>query len=305
MTDGPIEQLSPARISSIPEHIRNSIFASHESIPSPLSDYSLHLKNFGEPRSTPVSPNTAWYPGTSRHHYESMSFDRAPSRASEPTLYRIEEQEVEEATNHGLAQTIPRASPSISRRSSIMVPAVHAIATPKPALFFAIASDKVDEVRKVLESGDAGPNETIGPQSALEFALTNDQLTHKMEIVKLLLAFGANPSVARNQIEKQRPTELDSQAEPATESTPEDETEVAPEPTSSPVVKTILDAVDEATRFVLSFHVRAYDQRRRTQVLRGKGRGSRYSTSIRLDASFFIPGSDSCPIRDCGSGPGP
>ena len=259
MIDRPTEQLSPARISSIPEHIRNSIFTSQESIPSPLSDYSLHLKNFGEPRSAPVSPNTAWYPGTSRHHCESVAFDRAPSRASEPTLYRIEEQEdvyVEEANNHGLAQTIPRSLPSISRRSSVMVPAVHAIATPKPALFFAIASDKVDEVRQVLESGHAGPNETIGPQSALEFALTNDQLTHKMEIVKLLLAFGANPSVARNQIERHRPTDVDSQAEPATEPTPEDKTEVASEPTSSPVVKTtILDAVDVATRFVLSFHV--------------------------------------------------
>lgn len=206
-----------------------------------------------------------------------MTFERAPSRASEPALYRIEEQEDVnvEATNHGLAQTILRASPSIARRSSIMVPAVHAIATPKPALFFAIASDKVDEVRQVLESGHAGPNETIGPQSALEFALTNDQLTHKMEIVKLLLAFGANPSVARHQIEKHRPTDVDSQAEPATESTPEDKRAAAPESTPCPVVKTtILDAVDVATRFVLSFHVRAYHRCRRTQVLRGKGRGS-------------------------------
>lgn len=256
MVDSLTKQLSPARISSIPEHIRNSIFTSQESIPSPLSEYSLHLKNFSEPRSAPVSPNGSWYPGTSNHHYESMTFDRAPSRASEPALYRIDEQEdvyVEETTDRDVAQFIPRSSPSVSRRSSIMVPAMHAIATPKPTLFFAIASDKVDEVRKVLESGHAGPNEAIGPQSALEFALTNDQLTHKMEIVKLLLAFGANPSVARNQTAKHRPTDTDSQPAAPTESKSGDTTEVAPEVTPSPAVKaTILDAVDEATRYVLS-----------------------------------------------------
>jgi len=123
-----------------------------------------------------------------------------------------------------------------------MVPTVHAIATPKPTLFFAIASDKVDEVRKVLESGHAGPNEAIGPQSALEFALTNDQLTHKTEIVKLLLAYGANPRVAL----KQRPTNVD----------PLTKTELA-EPNSSPVFNTtILEGVDAATRFVLSPTVR-------------------------------------------------
>ncbi|KAF9449593.1 P-loop containing nucleoside triphosphate hydrolase protein [Macrolepiota fuliginosa MF-IS2] len=58
---------------------------------------------------------------------------------------------------------------------------------------FAIASDDVVEVKRVLESGDAGPNDTVGPQTALEFALTNDQLMNKMEIVKTLLAYGADP----------------------------------------------------------------------------------------------------------------
>lgn len=178
-----------------------------------------------------------------------MAFDRAPSRASEPSLYRIDEQEhgyTEKITTRELAQIVPHSAPPISQYSSRMVPAVHAIATPKPTLFFAIASDKVDEVRNVLESGHAGPNEAIGPQSALEFALTNDQLTHKTEIVKLLLAYGANPRVARNQIVKQSPTNVD----------PRTKTELA-EPNSSPVVNTtILDGVDAATRFVLSSTVR-------------------------------------------------
>jgi hypothetical protein len=59
---------------------------------------------------------------------------------------------------------------------------------------FAIASDDVSEVRRVLENGEANPNDTVGPQSALQFALTNDQLTNKLDIVKTLLAFGADPS---------------------------------------------------------------------------------------------------------------
>ncbi|KIJ16854.1 hypothetical protein PAXINDRAFT_75169, partial [Paxillus involutus ATCC 200175] len=75
---------------------------------------------------------------------------------------------------------------------------VHAIATPKPTLLFAIASDDVEQVRQVLESGEAGPNDSVGPQSALAFTLTNDKLAHKQEIVKALLAYGANPSALRN-----------------------------------------------------------------------------------------------------------
>jgi hypothetical protein len=75
---------------------------------------------------------------------------------------------------------------------------MRAIVTPPPTLLFAIASDDVAQVKRVLESGDAGPNDHVGPQSALAFTLTNDKLRHKMEIVKVLLTFGADPSVLRN-----------------------------------------------------------------------------------------------------------
>lgn len=85
-----------------------------------------------------------------------------------------------------------------TRPASVLAPPVHAIATPKPTLLFAIASDDVDQVRQVLESGEAGPNDSVGPQSALAFTLTNDKLAHKPEIVKALLAYGANPSALRN-----------------------------------------------------------------------------------------------------------
>jgi len=58
---------------------------------------------------------------------------------------------------------------------------------------FAIASDNIEQVKQVLESGEVNPNEAVGPQSALAFTLTNDKLTNKLEIVKALLAYGADP----------------------------------------------------------------------------------------------------------------
>ncbi|EIW84788.1 P-loop containing nucleoside triphosphate hydrolase protein [Coniophora puteana RWD-64-598 SS2] len=70
----------------------------------------------------------------------------------------------------------------------------HAIATPNPSLMFAIASDDPEAVKRVLESGEAGPNDRLGPQSALAFALTNEKLANKAAIVKALLAYGANPA---------------------------------------------------------------------------------------------------------------
>lgn len=76
----------------------------------------------------------------------------------------------------------------------------HASATPAPDLLFAIASDDVEEVQRVLEEGKAGPNEISGPQSALSFALSNDNLTHKLDIVKTLLSFGADPSRAKEEM---------------------------------------------------------------------------------------------------------
>ncbi|KAI0647576.1 P-loop containing nucleoside triphosphate hydrolase protein [Trametes meyenii] len=74
---------------------------------------------------------------------------------------------------------------------------MHAIATPRPTLLFALASDDVEEVRRVLESGEARPNDDIGPQSALAFTLASNQLKNKMAMVKLLLAYGADASALR------------------------------------------------------------------------------------------------------------
>jgi hypothetical protein len=65
-------------------------------------------------------------------------------------------------------------------------------------LMFAIASDDEKSVRHVLEHGHVDPNESMGPQSALAFALTNERLAHKLDIVKALLAYGADPMALRN-----------------------------------------------------------------------------------------------------------
>ncbi|KAJ7907334.1 P-loop containing nucleoside triphosphate hydrolase protein [Mycena leptocephala] len=66
-------------------------------------------------------------------------------------------------------------------------------ATPRPTLLFAIASDDPDAVRRVLEAGEAQATDTAGPagQSALQFTLANKQLSKRLEIARVLLAFGA------------------------------------------------------------------------------------------------------------------
>jgi len=116
-----------------------------------------------------------------------------------------------------------------------MPPPLFAIETPKPTLMFAIASDDVNQVRRVLESGDAGPNDAVGPQSALAFTLTNDKLSKKLEIVKTLLAFGADPKVAKTiQIPTQRPLDEDDVLQPL--------------PEGAQPARTLMDMVDPATR---------------------------------------------------------
>ncbi|KLO14915.1 P-loop containing nucleoside triphosphate hydrolase protein [Schizopora paradoxa] len=91
--------------------------------------------------------------------------------------------------------SLPPSLPTTRPASSLQIHAPpHAIATPRPTLMFAIASDDPAAVEQVLASGEVRPNDDIGPQSALEFALTNDALSHRTEIVKTLLAYGADPS---------------------------------------------------------------------------------------------------------------
>ena len=159
-----------------------------------------HLANFDEPRSAPLSRPAIWQSyddDITQTAYPRHS--RRLSMLSEPSLVPEDEDNNEATSSHEYTirrplPVVPHTAPA-SRIASITRPPMYAIATPRPTLMFAIASDDVEQVRQVLESGDASPNEFVGPQSALAFTLTNDQLVHKMQIVKTLLAFGADPKV--------------------------------------------------------------------------------------------------------------
>ena len=108
------------------------------------------------------------------------------------------------------------------------------VVTPRPTLMFAIASDDVEQVRQVLESGDADPNDCFGPQSALAFTLTNDKLTKKLDIVKTLLSYGADPTTAK----KMEPPN----SSPLEGRVPELSADLIPEPT-------VMNGMDLATRY--------------------------------------------------------
>jgi hypothetical protein len=131
---------------------------------------------------TPSSDVTTKLPPT-----PSIISPRAPSpsppKASSPSL----------SPSHLAASNEP-SLPSTSAVPPRARSPFHAIATPRPTLLFAIASDDPAAVERVLASGDAAPNDDVGPQSALEFAMKNESLTKKTEIVKVLLAYGADPT---------------------------------------------------------------------------------------------------------------
>lgn len=90
------------------------------------------------------------------------------------------------------------ATTLLQSKSSMLSPAPTSATMHESSLMFAIASDDAKSVRQVLENSHADPNESMGPQSALAFALTNERLTHKLDIVKVLLAYGADPAALRN-----------------------------------------------------------------------------------------------------------
>lgn len=153
-------------------------------------------------------------------------YSRASSRLSEPAIRPIDEEEddddydehetydqdpgydndnnEEQIYRRISPPPIPTPPPSAPIVQPPPRPFYHAVSTAKPTLMFAIASDDVAEVKRVLESGDAGPNDPVGPQTALEFALTSDQLVNKMEIVKTLLAYGADPRTVKQPNATQR-----------------------------------------------------------------------------------------------------
>ncbi|KAG6906517.1 hypothetical protein DXG01_013482 [Tephrocybe rancida] len=248
-------KLLSTRASVIPEHVRNT-HDTTDDIPSPLS--SIHIRRLttfstiddDSPRSAPLSRPLSWQSNPaadlsdmSEFTQNEYTFDRPFSRASEPSyIYEDEDEQndtlQDDQEDHVIRRAlpiVPHSAPVDDRRASVARPPVFAIATPKPTLMFAIASDDVKQVRRVLESGDTGPNDTVGPQSALAFALTNEQLTHKMEIVKTLLAYGADPKAV---------------IQPARGSSSPDGAQSSADPVSSPSPHpSLMNALDPATRY--------------------------------------------------------
>ncbi|KAF8163632.1 hypothetical protein B0H34DRAFT_795315 [Crassisporium funariophilum] len=226
--------LSSARSSLIPLHVRTTLFPSESRTPAPSSPVFFNdLANIDEPRSAPV---TSWQ--------DSTNFYRPSSRLSEP-FYDHDEDDEDDTDNYRNdtydetirrpISVVPHTAP-VSRATSVLRQPMYAIATPLPTLMFAIASDDVEQVRQVLESGDAGPNDSVGPQSALAFTLTNDKLTNKLDIVKTLLAYGADPTVVKAESQPPRAAHIEGLDQ-----------QDAPNP-----APTLMDEMDPATRYYVA-----------------------------------------------------
>lgn len=203
-TNRPV-QLSSARSTLIPEHIRTTLIPSQGIPSSPtLRPSHLHLT----PQTAPLSRPESWL-STPDHDrpFRAQDLDRAQHhRFSSSRFSDISDEDVQERTETDSDYAIRRPLPltlvphtaPVTRAPSVVRSPSHALATPRPTLLFAIASDDPQEVRRVLQSGEAGANDMAGPQSALAFTLTNDQLTRKLDIVKTLLAFGADPAALKD-----------------------------------------------------------------------------------------------------------
>jgi hypothetical protein len=133
-----------------------------------------------EAASEPASPASA--PALHTHMFGAESRSGSPFAAGSRT-----------------ASPAPALAPrSVSRLSPPpRTPTAPVPVTPRPDLLFAIAADDPGAVRRVLASGAADPNDAAGPgpQSALEFAVANGALARRVEIVRTLLAYGADPAV--------------------------------------------------------------------------------------------------------------
>ncbi|KAJ3576879.1 hypothetical protein NP233_g128 [Leucocoprinus birnbaumii] len=251
-----------SRFSSLSDRMRNNLIASDSRIPSPLtSDNFAQLSNFGPPQSAPLPYSHIWRRASIHSIVSQDEYSRASSRLSDRNIRPIDEEddnydddetesreyhpEYEEAhsTGHIYQQFSPPPIPPPPHSAPVTQPVdrpfYHAVSTAKPTLMFAIASDDVAEVRRVLESGDAGPNDTVGPQTALEFALTNEHLQNKMEIVKTLLAYGADPRVVKQPnatVAQQRRDSVRLGGQ-------------APEVTEDPGATSLMDDIDPAIRY--------------------------------------------------------
>ncbi|KAF9532903.1 hypothetical protein CPB83DRAFT_784156 [Crepidotus variabilis] len=238
-------RLISSRSSHIPQPNRLSISEHDNTFTSTSSFASGDIYNLfppppqDEPQSAPL---TSW-----RH---STLGPRPSSRLSEPFYERDEELD-EDTTGSSFRRdpydetirqpVLPHTAP-VTRSSTAMqlshpYQPPYAVETPRPTLMFAIASNDLDQVLQVLESGEVNPNEAVGPQSALAFAMGNDKLTNKLGIVKALLAYGADPATAKAEPSSRRPGQEESVAN------------VEGEDDGAQKLKTLLDDMDPATRY--------------------------------------------------------
>lgn len=182
-TSRSLPQTPPSRAQPSPSHYRGTSIATNKS--GHTSGLDLLSPLSGSMRGFEFNELSRWqWPGSSRN---SVSSYYSPVISSQSRRVSI-------APTSNLSLNTPRTAEKPLTPTNIVAPS-HAIATPRPTLIFAIASDDPKEVERVLSEGEARPDDDVGPQSALEFALTNEALNHKTEIVKLLLAYGANPNI--------------------------------------------------------------------------------------------------------------
>lgn len=191
--------------SLIPDHIRSFLEPESDASPSQLGSNDLRNDKEAQVAFRSASPialrwadirqeamNNPDYQADSPGLLSSISeplfgpMDRNPVAEDDDDTYRFESFRSKQL-HHG-----PLSAP-INRSTSSRSPSYSVIA-PRPTLMFAIASDDVSEVARVLESGSASANDEAGPQSALAFALSSETLQHKLDIAKVLLAYGADPS---------------------------------------------------------------------------------------------------------------
>ncbi|KAG6334516.1 hypothetical protein ID866_4569 [Astraeus odoratus] len=187
---------SPRTSERAKEGLATDIIPNPSKVPSPIvsSSASLARNSLFTSRSLSfiitLSPNASLF----SFHICTDPTECMASTLSCPYVLCEEDNVEDPSSSHPVESGYDHAA----RPASASEAPVHALATPKPTLLFAIASDDVEQVRKVLDNGEAGPNDAVGPQSALAFTLTNDKLAHKKDIVKALLAYGADPGALRN-----------------------------------------------------------------------------------------------------------
>ncbi|KAJ8522358.1 hypothetical protein ONZ45_g1057 [Pleurotus djamor] len=204
------------RTSCIPSHITNTFQPHHDQLDETMTNMnkrgSASTFRSSSRRQSTISyrRSNAW----TRDSRDFTSHNRSNSNFSEPTgLYDVDEDptiteddgysvHLDDDDDERIYQPLPTPNTAPPSRAPSVMDSPHAIATPSPNLIFAIASDDVDQLRRVLAHGDTNPNERMGPQSALAFTITNEALENKLAMVKVLLAHGADPKGLDQEVQR-------------------------------------------------------------------------------------------------------